>query len=68
MNSNTTIEKHAGIRIDRIPVDGAAGLVFVLGMLAIGLLGHPAMKWLLLISLAGGVIGSGILITWRKYH
>lgn len=68
MNNEAQIKLHPGIRIDRIPVDGTAGLIFVLGMLAIGLLGHPAMKWLVLISLVGGFISSGILIAWRKYH
>jgi hypothetical protein len=62
------MEKHPGIRIDRIPVEGWTGLVFVLGIIAIALLGHPAMRQLMLISLVGGIIGAIFLILWHKYH
>ena len=61
------MDKHPGIRIDRIPVDGWVGLVFVLGIIGIALVGHPAMRTLMLISLIGGVIGAVFLFLWHKY-
>jgi hypothetical protein len=43
------------------------GLVFVVGIIVIALLGRPAMRQLLLISLVGGAIGGVFLILWHKY-
>jgi hypothetical protein len=60
------MEKHSGIRIDKIPVEGWAGLIFVAGILAISFVGHPTTRWFLLISFVSGVIGGGILYLWRK--
>jgi len=62
------MDKHPGIRIDQIPVEGWVGLVFVLGIIGIALVGHPAMRVLMLISLIGGVIGAFFLFLWHKYR
>lgn len=62
------MEKHPGIRIDKIPVEGWAGLVFVVGILGIGLVAHSAIRSLMLISVLGGAIGALGLHLWRKYR
>ena len=62
------MDKHPGIRIDKIPVEGWTGLVFVVGIIGIALLGHPAMRALVLISLVGGAIGAIFLYLWHKYR
>jgi hypothetical protein len=63
------MERHPGIRIDKISVTGTlAGLIFVVGMVAIGFVGLPPYRWLLVISLVGGVIGALGLYLWHKYR
>jgi hypothetical protein len=48
---------HAGIRIDRIPAEGAGGLIFALGTAAIFLLAFPA-----LVPVAGAALVCGIAL------
>ncbi len=60
------MEPHRGILISRIPVDGAGGLIFALGMVAIGLMAMPEIRLLALISLAGGAALAPILV--RMHH
>jgi hypothetical protein len=48
------IQSHRGIRIDRIPVSGFAGLLFTLAALLI-FLSLPAVRDFMLIGLAGGI-------------
>jgi len=62
------MEKHQGIRIDKIPVEGGAGLVFVLGILLIGLIAQPAIRSLALLAIGGGLVGAVGLRLWHKYH
>lgn len=62
------MEKHPGIRIDKIPVEGWGGVIFVLGILAIGLIAHPAVRSLMLISIIGGAFGALVLHLWHKYR
>lgn len=47
---------HPGIRIDKISVEGPAGLLFTIGVLVLFLIGLPATRWFLAWSLALGVI------------
>jgi hypothetical protein len=61
------MERHQGIRIDRIPVSGALGLVFAIGMLVIGLIALPAYREFLLVSFIGGGIGAVILLVLHRY-
>ena len=60
------MEPHPGIRIDKIPISGAAGLLFVLGTLVNFLIGLPAARGFLLISLPAGVVGDIGLYLWRQ--
>lgn len=57
---------HPGIRIDKIPVSGAVGLIFVVGTLMIFLVGVPATRWFFFISLAAGIVGGLALYLWRN--
>jgi len=59
-------EIHPGIRIDKISVEGGAGLLFTIGILALFLVGLPATRWFLALSLTlGGIIGAVLRLTSR---
>jgi hypothetical protein len=60
------MNKHPGIRIDKIPIEGGAGLLFVAGILMISLIATPFTRWFFLISIMGGAIGATVLYLWRK--
>lgn len=60
------MQKHPGIRIDKIPVEGGVGLFFVVGILAIAVVGNPITRWFVLASVVVGVIGGGCLHFWRN--
>jgi len=47
---------HPGTRIDKIPIAGPMGFVFVVGMLADVLLELPEIRWFLALSLPLGVL------------
>jgi hypothetical protein len=46
---------HPGITMHKIPVEGAVGLVFTVGVLAMVLLSLPEARWFLALSLPTGV-------------
>jgi hypothetical protein len=50
------VNTHAGIRIDHIPVEGAGGLIFAIGMMALTIMAVPAITPLALACLVGGLI------------
>jgi hypothetical protein len=52
---------HPGIRIDKISVEGPAGLLFTIGVLVLFLIGLPAARWFLALSLPLGVVIGVIL-------
>ena len=57
---------HPGIRIDKIPVSGAMGLIFTLGSLVI-FLALPTVRWFAILSLPVGLGFAAILhFTGRK--
>ncbi|MGA2987834.1 MAG: hypothetical protein ABSG32_28960 [Terriglobia bacterium] len=57
---------HPGITMHKIPVEGAVGLVFTVGVLAMVLLSLPQARWFLALSLpAGLVIGIILRLTSR---
>jgi hypothetical protein len=60
------MEKHPGSRIDKIPVKGVVGLIFVIGFLIVLLVAVPATRWFLLISLPAGVLVGVIMYIWRS--
>ncbi|MBZ5565943.1 MAG: hypothetical protein LAP13_26420 [Acidobacteriia bacterium] len=47
---------HPGITMHKIPIKGAAGLIFTIGMLIIFLIRLPEARWFLALSLPVGVI------------
>jgi hypothetical protein len=55
------MEPHRGILIHRIPVEGAGGLIFALGMVLIALVGIPALRPLAALSLLAGVAAAPVL-------
>jgi hypothetical protein len=55
------MEPHRGILIHRIPVEGAGGLIFALGMVLIALVGIPAMRPLVALSLVAGLLAAPAL-------
>ena len=59
-------KQHPGIRIDKIPVSGAAGLIFVIGALSIFLIGVPLIRGFFPIMVVGGIVGAGLLHWWRN--
>ena len=62
------MERHPGIRIDRIPVEGFAGFIFMAGIVALALTGLPSLRLAALVCLTGGAIGSVLLFLWHKYR
>ncbi|MGD0223421.1 MAG: hypothetical protein ABSF71_13880 [Terriglobia bacterium] len=57
---------HPGITMHKIPVSGAMGLVFTVGMIVIVLLSLPQARWFLAMSLpVGAVIGIILRMTSR---
>jgi hypothetical protein len=49
---------HPGITMHKIPVEGGAGLLFVVGIMLATLISLPQARWFLALSVpAGAVIG-----------
>lgn len=57
---------HQGIRIDKIQVTGAAGVVFVAGIASIFLIGVPTYRPFVLIALVGGLLVGVGLYLWHS--
>jgi hypothetical protein len=58
---------HPGISMHKLPVSsGAAGLLFVAGSMLIFLLGIPALRWFLGVSIALGSAVAGALWLFHK--
>jgi len=62
---NKTFTPHPGIRIDRIPVDGTAGLFFTAASFLV-FLTLPVIREFLLITLAGALPFAGFLYFWHN--
>jgi hypothetical protein len=52
---------HAGIRIDRIPAEGAGGLIFAVGSVVIFLMAFPALRPIAAAALLGGMMLAPLL-------
>jgi len=52
---------HAGIRIDRIPAEGAGGLIFAIGSVIIFLMAFPALRPIAAVSVVGGLLLAPVL-------
>ena len=58
---------HPGIRIDKIPVTATVGgLIFVIGIIVLGIVGVPAIRVFVLIGIPGGVLIAAFLYWWRN--
>ena len=57
---------HPGITMHKIPVKGAAGLLFTVGIIVVALISLPQARWFLAMSLPTGiVIGITLRLTSR---
>ena len=56
---------HRGITMHKIPVEGGAGLLYVLGTLVVFLLALPQLAPLAVAGLAGGLLLAPVLYRWR---
>ena len=57
---------HSGIRIDRIPAEEGGGIIFALGIVALFLIGVPAMRPVVALAALCGVLLAPLL--HRLYH
>ena len=60
------LKTHPGIRIEKIPVKGAAGLIFALGVMFIFWVGVPTVHGFLIFGASGGLAATAALIWWRN--
>jgi len=60
------MEPHRGILISRIPVEGTAGMIVVLGMTAIILFAVPTLRPIVILCMLGGALTAPLL--WRRSH
>lgn len=57
------------INLSRIPVDGnIAGLMYVVGSLAIVFMGLPAVRWFFFLTVTLGVACAVALVAWHNAH
>jgi hypothetical protein len=52
---------HPGIRIDHIPAEGGGGLIFAIGMVAVFLIGIPALRPVAAVTVLSGLLLAPIL-------
>ncbi|MCG6923645.1 MAG: hypothetical protein PVJ73_19145 [Acidobacteriota bacterium] len=57
---------HAGIRIDRIPAEEGGGFIFMVGMVALFLIGVPAMRPVVALAALGGILLAPLLHRLRR--
>lgn len=57
---------HSGIRIDRIPAEGAGGLIFTVGIMVLFLIGVPAMRPVVALAALCGVLLAPLLHRLRR--
>ena len=57
---------HPGIRIDRIPVNGIPGIMFVAATIFMFLGTVPAAREFFVITGITGILGAGFLYCWRN--
>ena len=65
MRINNVFTAHPGIRIDRIPASGFAGLLFTLASLLV-FLAVPVVREFLLIGIVGGLPTAAVLYFWHN--
>jgi hypothetical protein len=52
---------HSGIRIDRIPAEGAGGMIFAVGIVVLFLIGVPAMRPVVALAAVCGALLAPLL-------
>ena len=60
------LKPHPGIRIEKIPVKGAAGLVFVFGIMFIFWVGVPTIRGFVILGAVGGLAATVFLLWLRN--
>lgn len=60
------LKPHPGIRIEKIPVKGAAGLIFVFGVMFIFWVGVPTVRGFVILGAVGGLAAFAVLRWWRN--
>jgi hypothetical protein len=68
LTTDHPISNHPGISIHHIPVEGAVGLLFVLGTVLIFGVEVPAVREIFVFTLPLGVFVFGVLLYWHKRH
>jgi hypothetical protein len=68
IRADQPVSNHPGISIHHIPVEGAVGLLFVLGTMLIFGAGVPAIREIFVLIAPVGALASGILLYWHKRH
>src|SRR5262245_15504309 len=68
INTDHLVSNHPGILIHHIPVEGAVGLLFVLGTVFIFGAGVPAVREIFVLTAPLGGLALGILLYWHKHH
>ncbi len=63
------VSHHPGISMHHIPVGGGvAGFLFVFATVFIFAVGIPAIRGLLVITAALGILGAGLVLYWHRRH
>lgn len=65
MEKRQSTGNHPGIRIDHIPVEGPAGLLFTAASLLV-FLAVPEVRGFLGLTLLGGIPLAGLIYFWRN--
>jgi ABC-type antimicrobial peptide transport system permease subunit len=66
---NPPLELHPGINYSDTPVGGdLGGLIFMIGSIAVVIIGLPFLGWFFGSALAGGVLLAGGLFWWHVRH
>ena len=63
-----TVPYHPGIAMHHIPVEGAAGLLFVFGTVFVFGVGVPAVREIFVLTAPLAALALGILLYWHKHH
>lgn len=57
---------HPGIRIDHIPAEEGGGFIFMVGIVALFLIGVPAMRPVVALAALGGILLAPLLHWLRR--
>lgn len=60
------MQSHRGILVQRIPAEGAGGLIFALGMVVLTLIAAPELRALAAFCAVAGVLSAPLI--YRLHH